>query len=151
MSKKHVRKDIIDHLIQLRKEEIQTLESTHQMYTDSLDLDEDSSVEVDDLVQQSRSTEDAMAIELRIQEAQQELEVFINLEPELVPGITEGNVVITDKLNMVIGLAFQQFEIDGEKFVGMSTKAPLYQSLEGKLEGDKVEFNGTEYIIEEIL
>ena len=150
MSKKHIRKNIIDHLIKLRKEEIETLKATHQMYSDSLDLDEDSSLEVDDLVQQSRSTEDAIAIQLRIEEAQQELEVFINLEPELVPGITEGNVVITDQINMVIGLAFQQFKIDGEKFVGMSTQAPLYEFLEGKLEGDKIEFNGTEYIIQEI-
>ncbi|MBS7332129.1 MAG: hypothetical protein KIG88_00855 [Weeksellaceae bacterium] len=151
MSKKFTRKDVIDHLIYLREEEIKTLEETHKMQTESLDLDEDSSVEVDDLVQQSRSTDDAFATKIRLDEAKKELESFIILKPELVPGITEGNVVFTNKVNMVIGLAFQQFELDGVKFVGISTNAPIYKSLEGKIKGDTLEFNGVEYTIEEIL
>lgn len=151
MSKNYNRKDIIDHLIHLRQEEVQTLENTHKMYTESLDLDEDSSVEVDDLVQQSRSTEDAITTKLRIDEAKKELEVFVKLKPELVSGITEGNVVFTNKVNIVIGLAFQQFEFNGDKFVGMSTKAPIYKYIEGKVKGEQIEFNGIEYTIEEIL
>lgn len=151
MSKKYKRIDVVNYLIQLRKEEIETLEATHKMYTESLDLDEDSSVEVDDLVQQSRSTDDAMTTKIRLDDAKKELDQFMKLTPELVEGITEGNVVFTNKVNLVIGMAFQQFEYEGDKFVGISKNAPIYTSLEGKKQGDKVEFNGNEYLIEQIL
>lgn len=147
----HKRQEVIAYLIQLREEEIKNLEETHEMYKDSLDIDEDSSIEVDDLAQQSRSTESAMSIQLRITQAKAELEKFVDLKPELVSGITEGNVVYTNVINLVIGMAFQQFDFNDEKYVGMSVDAPIYKVLEGKKTGDKVVFNEVEYHIEEII
>ena len=151
MGKTHRRKDVVNYLIQLREEEIENLEETHRMFQDSLNLDEDSSIEVDDLAQQSRSTDSAISTQLRITKAKAELEHFVELKPELVEGITEGNVVYTDKINLVIGMAFQQFDFNDEKYVGMSVDAPLYKVLEGKKTGDQVVFNNVEYLIEEII
>jgi len=59
--------------------------------------------------------------------------------------------VFTDKVNFVIGLSFKDFEWENKKFVGISTQAPIFDALVGKRAGDKLEFNGINYTIEEIL
>jgi len=151
MSKKHIRKEVIAHLIELKSQEIKALEESHKIYADGADLDEESSLELDDFAQQSQSTDSARNLEIRINQAKENLEAFKTVRPELVDEITEGNVVFTDKVNFVIGLAFKDFEWENKKFVGISTDAPIFEALVGKREGDKVDFNGINYTIEEIL
>ena len=151
MSKKHIRKEVIAHLIELKSQEIKALEDSHQIFADGADLDEESSLELDDFAQQSQSTDSARSLQIRINQAKENLEAFKNVRPELVDEITEGNVVFTDQVNFVIGLAFNDFEWDNKKFVGISTQAPIFEALVGKREGDKVEFNGIKYTIEEII
>ncbi|ADX68376.1 MULTISPECIES: hypothetical protein [Weeksella] len=151
MKKTHIRKEIIDHLIELKRNEIKKLEESHKIYAESADLDEESSLELDDFSQQNQSTDAARNLQLRIDREKDLLNQFINLKPELVPEITEGNVVFTDKVNMVIGLAFKDFEWNGKRFVGISTSAPIFEALVGKRENDTLNFNGIDYTIEEIL
>lgn len=151
MSKKFSRIEVKAHLIELKSKEIEALEESHKIYADGADLDEESSLELDDFAQQSQSTDSARNLEMRINQAKENLEAFKNVRPELVNEITEGNVVLTDKINFVIGLAFKDFEWEGRKFIGISTEAPIFEALVGKRQGDKVEFNGIQYTIEEIL
>lgn len=151
MKKKHIRKEIIDHLIELKRNEIKKLEESRKIYAESADLDEESSLELDDFSQQNQSTDAARSLQLRIDQEKDLLNQFINLRPELVPEITEGNVVFTDKVNFVIGLAFKDFEWEGKRFVGISTSAPIFEALAGKRKDDTLTFNGIDYTIEEIL
>ena len=151
MNKKHIRKDVIQHLIQLKQDEINALKESERIYTESADLDEESSLELDEFAQQSQSTDSARNLQIRINQATEDLNNFRVLRPELIDEITEGNVVLTDKVNFVIGLSFKDFEWENKKFVGISTQAPIFEALVGKRAGDKIEFNGIKYTIEEIL
>lgn len=151
MNKKHIRKDVIQHLIQLKQDEINALKESERIYAESADLDEESSLELDDFAQQSQSTDSARNLQIRINQATEDLNNFKVLHPELIDEITEGNVVLTDKVNFVIGLSFKDFEWENKKFVGISTQAPIFEALVGKRAGDKIEFNGIKYTIEEIL
>ncbi|WP_334126482.1 hypothetical protein [Empedobacter brevis] len=151
MNKKHIRKDVIQHLIQLKQDEINALKESERIYAESADLDEESSLELDDFAQQSQSTDSARNLQIRINQATEDLNNFRVLRPELIDEITEGNVVLTDKVNFVIGLSFKDFEWENKKFVGISTQAPIFEALVGKRAGDKIEFNGIKYTIEEIL
>ncbi len=151
MNKKHIRKDVIQHLIQLKSDEIAALVQSYKIYAEGADLDEESSLELDDFAQQSQSTDAARNIQIRINQATEDLNNFKALRPELIDEITEGNVVFTDKVNFVIGLSFKDFLWENNKFVGISTQAPIFEALVGKRDGDKIEFNGISYTIEEIL
>lgn len=151
MNKKHIRKDVIQHLIQLKQDEINALKESERIYAEGADLDEESSLELDDFAQQSQSTDSARNLQIRINQATEDLNNFRVLRPELIDEITEGNVVLTDKVNFVIGLSFKDFEWENKKFVGISTQAPIFEALVGKRAGDKIEFNGIKYTIEEIL
>ncbi|MFV0189487.1 MULTISPECIES: hypothetical protein [unclassified Empedobacter] len=93
MNKKHIRKDVIQHLIQLKQDEINALKESERIYTESADLDEESSLELDDFAQQSQSTDSARNLQIRINQATEDLNNFRVLRPELIDEITEGNVV----------------------------------------------------------
>ncbi len=59
MNKKHIRKEVIQHLIQLKQNEIDALKESERIYAEGADLDEESSLELDDFAQQSQSTDAA--------------------------------------------------------------------------------------------
>ena len=151
MDKKEKRKKIINHLIELKEQEILALENSFEIFNESADLDEETTLELDDFSKQDQSRNSAQNVRMRINLAQENLNEFKNLRPQLVDEITNGNVVLTDKVNIVIGLAFKEFIWENEKYVGISTDAPIYAELQTKKEGDAFVFNGTKYQIKEVL
>lgn len=62
-----------------------------------------------------------------------------------------STIVKTDMANLVISVPQRTFEVDGEKFNGVSTKSPIYEALEGRTAGDKVDFNGQNIEIKEVI
>ena len=151
MSKIEKRKQIISHLINLKEEEIKALENSHKIFAESADLDEESVLQDDDFSKQDQSRDAARDLSLRINIAKENLANFKNVRPQLVDEITNGNVVLTNKVNFVIGLALKDFNWNDEKYIGISTDAPIFSELQFKKEGDLFSFNGEEYSIKEIL
>lgn len=151
MKKKHTRNEIKSYLIELKENEIQRMEEVAKTYSKDADLDEESVIDVDDLSHQSQSTDAARNIYVQIDEAAKQIDAFKQMHPENSTEISEGNIVITNQVNLVVGLSFKDFEWNGERFVGISTQAPIYQVLMGKNEGDAFNFNGVDYVIEQIL
>ena len=64
--------------------------------------------------------------------------------------IEPGAVVITDLLTFFIGVSSEKIEIDGEIIIGISTKAPIYASMNGLQKGSSFQFNETKYVIEDV-
>jgi len=151
MDKKDKRKKIINHLIELKEQEIKALEDSYKIFNESADLDEETTLELDDFSKQDQSRDSARNVLMRVNLAKENLSDFKNLRPQLVEEITSGNVVLTDKVNFVIGLAFKDFNWENEKYIGISTDAPIFSELQFKKEGDTLVFNGVEYQIKEVL
>ncbi len=53
--------------------------------------------------------------------------------------------------NFVVAVPEHQFEVNDEKYTGISTKSPLYEALEGKTEGESIEFNGQNVKISQVV
>ena len=151
MRENYTRKEVVDHLIQLKGNEIEALEQSRTIFSNGADLDEESTLTVDDLAQQSQSSQSALSLQVRIDNAKNNLEHFKTIHSETSKEIGDGSIIFTDKVNFVIGLSFQEFEWGNKKFIGTSIDAPIYSTLEGKVVGDEVEFNDIKYTIEEIL
>lgn len=64
--------------------------------------------------------------------------------------VMRGSVVKTDKKTFYPSVSIEDFTVDGQKMFGISTKAPLYASLEGKKAGDVVKYDGDSYRILEV-
>lgn len=72
------------------------------------------------------------------------------LPEELIDTVGYGAVVHTDLRNFLIATSLEEFDAGGRSYLGVSTKAPLIQSLLGKRAGDKATFNGITYHIQEV-
>lgn len=64
--------------------------------------------------------------------------------------VESGAVVMTNHLNFFISIPIDKIEIEGVRFVGISTKAPIYTEMQGKKKGDTFKFNNMEYKILEL-
>lgn len=145
------RKEIIAHITFLKEQEINRLKEARDIYASSADLDEESTLTVDDFSQQAQSTDSVLNLDYRIEDEQNKLNAFIRLQPLATVGITEGNVVFTDKINMVIGLTIKNFSYQDKPFIGISIDAPVYKNLIGKEEEDEILFNNEKCRILRIL
>lgn len=64
--------------------------------------------------------------------------------------ITKGSFVETDKSFLYLGIGLGKIVVEGKTIFAISSQSPLGQKLLGKKENDRVEVNGTQYIIQKI-
>lgn len=80
-----------------------------------------------------------------------DIDQLANIDPEVkLDQVQYGAVVHTDQRNFLIAASLEEFDSGGKHYLGVSTKAPLIQSMLGKRVGDKVTFNGVTYTIQDI-
>lgn len=83
--------------------------------------------------------------------AVKELEYLESLDPSIKnTHISPGAVVITDQFIFFIGISSEKTEIDGNEVIFISTRAPIYTSMEGLKKGDSFKYNETNYEIKEV-
>lgn len=73
-----------------------------------------------------------------------------NIEKKTYNTVEPGALVETDSSNFLICTALREVQIEGKAVVGISINAPLYQAMEGKKEGDAVEFNDIKLTIKKL-
>ncbi len=70
---------------------------------------------------------------------------------ERMDRVQVGAVVHTDRRNFLIATSLEEFDAGGKRYLGVTPKAPLIQTLLGKRPGDTATFNGIAYTIQDIL
>lgn len=81
----------------------------------------------------------------------EELEILENIDPnEKLDEIGPGAVVVTNQRVFFVSVSIEQVEVNGIDIFGLSTKAPIFQALRGKKAGDKLDFNGIHYDIQDV-
>ena len=53
-------------------------------------------------------------------------------------------------LYFVITVSTGKFTCEGREFMGISTRAPIYDAIAGARAGETVEFNGRKFVVEEV-
>lgn len=77
-----------------------------------------------------------------------ELEVLksINLEEDLSE-IALGTVVVTDQRIFFVSVSIERVDVLGEAVIGVSTKSPIYHSMQGKKTGKYFDYGGVRFTI----
>lgn len=104
----------------------------------------------DDHSHLNQSLDVAKKIDTVIHEHVHHLETIESLDFEQKTSVEPGAIVSVNGRCMIIGISKPQFEIEGRKFIGISTDAPIYDSLKGKKTGDEFIFNQRKFTIEAI-
>ncbi len=66
------------------------------------------------------------------------------------PTVRTGSLAVTDQGSFYIGISAGQLVVDGEIYFAISAVSPIGKLLLGKSVGDKFEFNGKGYEVQEI-
>lgn len=61
-----------------------------------------------------------------------------------------GAVVVTDIATFFISTSIEQFDLDGETFIGLSIYSPLFLKMKGKRKGETLSYNGATYQIADV-
>lgn len=102
----------------------------------------------DDHSHLNQSLDVAKKIDTVIHEHEHHLETINALSFEQTNVVEPGAIVSVNGRCMIIGVSKPQFEIEGRKFIGVSTSAPIYEALKGKKTGDEFIFNKNKFTIE---
>lgn len=93
------------------------------------------------------------AINRQLQFANEEMDLLYRLQNSgdiMRDEVNVGAAVKTDKGTFFVSASIEQFNVDGEEIMGLSTKSPLFQAMQGKKAGDSFTHNDTTYLIREV-
>lgn len=68
----------------------------------------------------------------------------------LMDTVQFGAVVHTDRRNLLVGFSLEEFDAGGKRYLGVTPKAPLVQSLYGRKVGESAVVNGVAYTVQDI-
>lgn len=82
------------------------------------------------------------------QDYQQQLEILNSLNPESRhEQVQKGSMVLTSNVVFYLAVGFGKMEMGDQPIFVMSLQAPLARQMMGKGVGDRVAFNGVDYLI----
>jgi len=136
--------------VELQTQLVNAAKSSMESASESA-LDQDSSTDEngESFKEQCHRDRDMYAIKFR--DASAGLKSLNRINPEVETDIVRvGSIVFTNAQNLFISISLGQISCEGDNFVAISTQSPLYQSIEGKRKGDKFDFRGQKYTINEV-
>ncbi len=149
MKKNISKKTILDSCFQKQEELIQSFDSrVTEMRADVYGQNQTASQSEN---RTAGKIEVLSTLESELGFAQMEMGTLKSINPEFENTVVEpGAVVVTDKLIFFIAVSSEKLQIDDEVVYGISDRAPIYSGMQGLKKGDKFEFNGTPYTIENV-
>ena len=137
-------------MLALTEAELAQAHKTYERFLAAARLDRFEPVENDEQAQAETAADLAEAFDDLEHEAQAKIAAIAGLDfgpkTEVGPGAA---VRIGDRF-LVVGVSTGEFTCQGQKFVGISQAAPIYEALEGKKAGEVCEFRGRKMKVTEV-
>ncbi len=146
MDKKKIRQEIE----QIQLGIISDMEASRERLETAADLDENETMDPEDLSRQNELGSMATRLKFMLQKAKSDLEMFRELPLDPSDVVKAGSLVVTDSYVFYVGIAVHPFDMDGKHVVSISTDAPIYIAMHGKKTGDSFTVANRTYKIESI-
>lgn len=146
MNKQLVKNFLIEQQATLIKELQDQTNTIHTM----VDIDESDTMDPEDLSHQYESHEMEQMIKIQKNRAERGMEVIASLDISPKTCVEVGAIIDTESLTFIIGYATLPFELEGRRFVGISTNSPIYAMMGGKKANDSFTYAGNNYTITNI-
>lgn len=137
-------------LIELEKHHIDEAEMKYEEFLSGNLLNKNEVIDDDDQSHHRQSIEISDQLEEQAHVHADHLDTINKISFEPTNVVRPGAVVSVNGRCMVIAVSKPHFKIDDRDFIGISTQAPIYKSLEGKKVGDSFEFNSMKFVIEAV-
>ncbi len=137
-------------LIKLELDSIGKANMYHEEFLTGNLLNRDDVVDADDQSHQSASLEVSEGLDDQLHEHEEHLRLIKSISFEPTDTVKLGAVVSVNGRCMVVAVPKSKFSIEGQDFIGISTKAPIYAQMVGKKAGDEFTFNNMNFTIEAV-
>lgn len=142
---------IMDSIIKEQQKVVDNLEYSVNRYVTASDLEEDDTIDPDDLSQQVQAKDMQLRFEQLLKKAQDEMS-FLVVERDLShTEIEKGSLVILNDAIVFVGLSVPKFDFENKTVISFSTDAPAFKNIEHKKIGDEVLLGNQSYKINSIL
>lgn len=133
------RQDIIRKIIEEQQKVLQNLQDSVDRYKTASDLDEESTHDPEDFSQQTQAKDLQLRFEKMLAEAERTMS-FLEAETDRTHDeIENGSLIETDKNFLFVGVSLPVFKIGDREILSFSEKAPVFESIKSKTEGDQIE------------
>lgn len=142
--------EVIKSIIEEQNTIIEDLKKAIKVYQNASDLDEQDTVDPEDLSHQTEYKDMQLRLEVKLQRKKvvvDKLSQFINKEISVV---SEGSLVETDKMYIYVGAVAYPVTVNKKKAIGVSLNAPIVTTLKDKKVGDTINIGGVLNTIVEI-
>ena len=141
--------NVIDAMIREKEELLQDYSSNQRNK-----LAQTTREDIDNKQHESKTEETLHELELlnhNVEILEKEILQLRNIPRDLeTDRVQFGNLVETDKMTLLIGVAHENMEAEGKTIIGISTAAPIYEQMHDLKAGDTFELNGIKQTIKSI-
>lgn len=138
MNKQHLR----ETLLKLTEQELRQTHANYEAFLASARLDRSEPVEIAKQAHAETAADLAEAFDDKLHDHSDKLSRLETIDFGPKDHVTEGAVIALGERYLVVGVSSAAFECEGKHFIGISTHAPIYQTLHGLSKGDVGCFNG---------
>lgn len=141
---------IKETMLSLEAGELQSAREEYQDYLAEAKLDGSETIDNDEAAQADIARHLSEVFDDQIHEHSDKLDRLrkVDFGPKQV--VEEGSVVRFGGRLFVIAVSTNRFSCEGQELIGLSTEAPIYNSIAGLSSGEHFRFHGKKILIEEV-
>ena len=146
IDKNHLR----NTMLALTEAELEQAHKTYERFLSAARLDRTEPIENDEQSQAETAADLAEAFDDREHQVEAKISALNVLDFGPKTEVAPGAAVRIGDRYLVIGVSTGEFSCQGQKFIGVSQAAPIYEALEGKRAGEFCEFRGRKLKVTEV-
>lgn len=144
------RTEFLNKIIEEQRNVVANLTESVEHYETSSDLDENATIDRDDLSQQDQSKDMQLRFSALLNEAQSNLSFLESIQDEHHTEIENGAILETDTNYLFVGVSVPRFEFNGKEVISFSEDAPIFNEIKSKKIGEKITIGETTSTIQSI-
>jgi hypothetical protein len=139
--------DFVNSLIDEQKKVVKNIEDSASRYRIASDLDENDSVDPEDLSHQEEAKEMQLRYEQMAILSKTNLKHLTEYKNKNCTTIEGGAMIETKEFYLYIGISLPQFELNSKTVITVSEQAPIYDLIKDKSVGDTITIGSTKSTI----
>jgi len=144
------KKEIIETLIASEENFIEKLSTTLQEYKKASDLDEDATMDRQEMSQANEAKDMQLRMQVQYDKATTDLEVLKSISQDIYDTVVAGSLIETENSFYFVGVSVHSVEVNGKTLYGISSDSPAFTEVFGKTKGDSITLGENKHKIIEL-
>ncbi|MEP6846638.1 MAG: hypothetical protein ABI861_11565, partial [Panacibacter sp.] len=129
---------------------IEKLEQSLKQYKSASNLDDDGTMDRQDMSQANEAKDMQMRLRVQLDKANKDFTEFKKVGNENYSTVESGALVSTEKAYFFVGVSLHTLTVEGKELFGVSGESPAFKTMYGKVKNDEFSLGDTKYKIIEI-